>query len=93
MLEIKKISRGFQITLPKAFRDRYNLDIGDRVEIVEEDGRFTLYPFRSSHNPIHKLIQFLDELDDKAPSSSEEEILEQANQQRHLTRKSHENHH
>lgn len=93
MLEIKKICRGFQITLPKAFREKYHLDVGDRVEIVEENGKFTLYPFRSSLNPVHKLIHFLDQLDDQAPALSEEEIVKQTHEQRQLLRKAHEHHH
>ena len=39
---LRKNTRGYQITLPHEFRDRYHLHIGDHVEIIEKDGRLVI---------------------------------------------------
>ena len=33
--EVRRITRGFQVTLPKGFRERHGLKVGDIVEMVE----------------------------------------------------------
>jgi bifunctional DNA-binding transcriptional regulator/antitoxin component of YhaV-PrlF toxin-antitoxin module len=33
--DIRKVTRGFQITLPTSFRERCGVEIGDFVEVVE----------------------------------------------------------
>lgn len=41
---LKKITRGFQLTLPKGFREKFDLNEGDYLEVVEEDERLVLRP-------------------------------------------------
>lgn len=39
-MEVAKISKKGQITIPVSVRDRLRLNAGDKVLILEEDGRF-----------------------------------------------------
>ena len=41
---IRKITRGFQVTLPKGFRERHGLEVGDVVEMLEADGELRVQP-------------------------------------------------
>lgn len=42
--DIRKITRGFQVTLPKEFRERHGLEVGDVVEMVEAGGELRVQP-------------------------------------------------
>lgn len=42
--DVRKITRGFQVTLPRAFRERHGLKIGDVVEMVEINGILSVQP-------------------------------------------------
>ncbi len=42
--DIRKVTRGFQITLPTSFRERYGVEIGDFVEVVEVRGALMVRP-------------------------------------------------
>jgi AbrB family looped-hinge helix DNA binding protein len=42
------ISSKYQVVIPKAVRERYALLPGDKVEMVELDGRIELVPVRSA---------------------------------------------
>ncbi|MGN6671046.1 MAG: AbrB/MazE/SpoVT family DNA-binding domain-containing protein [Candidatus Nucleicultricaceae bacterium] len=61
MVKLRKISRGFQITLPQEFRDRHRLEIGDFIEVVEEGDRVVLKAFRAqeSESPVDKVLKLL----------------------------------
>lgn len=41
-MEVARISNKGQITIPMSVRDRLRLNIGDKVLILEEEGRFYL---------------------------------------------------
>ena len=41
---IRKVTRGFQITLPTSFRERYGLEVGDFVEVLEVAGTLLVRP-------------------------------------------------
>lgn len=49
---LRKITRGYQITLPSDFRDRYHLDIGDHVEIIEKDGQLLISPLQGERGKV-----------------------------------------
>lgn len=61
MVKLRKISRGFQITLPQEFRDRHCLEIGDFIEVIEEGDRVVLKAFRAqnSESPVDKVLKLL----------------------------------
>lgn len=42
-----QLGQGGAIALPKALRDRYNLQPGDQLELIDLDGVFLLSPERS----------------------------------------------
>lgn len=77
MLEIKKIVRGGQVTLPKAFREKYNLMEGDLIELIEQDGCLLLKPIKtlSKKNAAQKMLDFLNQAGDTFADLSEEELL------------------
>ena len=56
--DIRKITRGFQITLPKGFRERHGLEVGDVVETVEVDGELRVQPVEITRKRLQ------DELDE-----------------------------
>lgn len=61
MVKLRKISRGYQITLPQAFREHHNLQIGDFIEVIEEKDQILLKAFRmeARENPVDKMIKLL----------------------------------
>ncbi|MGJ8696758.1 MAG: AbrB/MazE/SpoVT family DNA-binding domain-containing protein [Verrucomicrobiaceae bacterium] len=40
------ISPKYQVVIPKAVRDHYALSPGDKIEVIELDGRIELVPIR-----------------------------------------------
>ncbi|MFK5923211.1 MAG: AbrB/MazE/SpoVT family DNA-binding domain-containing protein [Verrucomicrobiota bacterium] len=49
------ISPKYQVVIPKAVRERYSLTPGDKIEIIELEGRIELVPIR----PATELKGFL----------------------------------
>jgi len=41
-----KITRNFQVSIPKAIRDQLNLEEGDILEVEERDGEIVMVPKR-----------------------------------------------
>lgn len=41
---LRKIARGYQITLPSEFRNEFHLNVGNYVEVFEENGRLIIEP-------------------------------------------------
>jgi AbrB family looped-hinge helix DNA binding protein len=95
MFEFRKIARGYQITIPRSFREKFNIHIGDLIEFVEEDGQLIVKPVKKagSNNAVLKLLTFLDNADDSIKDMTEDEILKLANEQRKIARKSDASHH
>ena len=77
MLEIKKIVRGGQVTLPKAFREKYDLVEGDLIELIEQDGCLILKPIKSlgKKNAAQQLLDYLNQAGDKIANVSEDKLL------------------
>jgi len=42
ILGLSRLSAKFQVTIPKDARERFNLNAGDRILFVEEDGKLVL---------------------------------------------------
>lgn len=77
MLEFRKISRGYQVTLPHAFREKFHLEIGDLLEFIEKEDELIIKPLkaRTRENAAIQLINFLELSGDVINDMSEEEIL------------------
>lgn len=43
-MAVAKITRNFQVSIPKAVRDRLHLEEGDFVEVEERDGEIVMVP-------------------------------------------------
>ena len=43
-MELIKIQKKYQITLPKALREFYSLKVGDHISIEKKDGAISLVP-------------------------------------------------
>lgn len=56
---LRKINRGYQITLPPDFRDRYRLNIGDHVEMVEKNGLLVISPLGGRREKISRELATL----------------------------------
>jgi AbrB family looped-hinge helix DNA binding protein len=58
---LRKISRGYQITLPPAFRERFDLKIGDHIEIEEAGDHLVIFPLdrrrRQAAKELHELFK------------------------------------
>lgn len=82
---LKKIARGFQVTLPKEFREKYNLTEGDYLEASEENGAVIYRPVIIDRR---KLVAEMDEAlaklnkgDDEFADMDEEDVIKIANEQ------------
>ena len=89
---VRKITRGFQVTLPRSFRERYGLQIGDVVEMVERNGVLSVQPveLRRKHlqAALEDVFQQADAQGDASVSvNSEEEAMALAEQEIKQSRK------
>ncbi|MBF0635248.1 MAG: AbrB/MazE/SpoVT family DNA-binding domain-containing protein [Nitrospinae bacterium] len=82
---LKKIARGFQVTLPKDFREKYNLTEGDYLEASEENGAVIYRPVVIDRK---KLVAEMDEafakrdkVNDEFANMAEEDVIKIANEQ------------
>lgn len=89
MLEIRKLVRGGQITLPKIFREKYQLDEGSLVEIEEKNGCLILRPIKAiNKKDAGKLLKnLLQQTKDQMPNMTEDELLEYLHDERKKVRK------
>jgi len=44
-----KVTRKYQITIPKEIREKLGIKIGDRMLVKEEEGRIILIPIKPEH--------------------------------------------
>jgi len=62
MTTIVKITRKYQITIPKEIREKFNLRIGDLIEIKVEGERIILKPIvKRKKDPIEELLNLVKE--------------------------------
>ncbi|MGB9728161.1 MAG: AbrB/MazE/SpoVT family DNA-binding domain-containing protein [Nitrososphaeria archaeon] len=50
-----KVLQGYRITLPKDVRERWNLKVGEEVEILVEGSRLIVHPIKLPSDPIQLL--------------------------------------
>jgi AbrB family looped-hinge helix DNA binding protein len=74
---IRKINRSYQVTLPKAFRERFDLHTGDYLEIVEENNRVIITPVEVRRKQaVEELKEMLDKhVNPELSSLPEEEVM------------------
>lgn len=95
MLDYRKLTRNGQLTLPMWFRDKYQLESGVLVELVEVEGGILIKPMKAMHkkSAVQDLIDFLQTAGDRVKGKTEDEILEMINQEIKVVRKKDETHH
>ena len=75
-LTIKKISSGYQITIPNEFRKDNNLDIGSMVSIYAEGDRLIIQPFQYKSEALRKLKSLFDNTPEEFASLPEKKVSE-----------------
>lgn len=73
-MEIARMTEGGQIVLPVSVRRRLNLKGGDKVAIVEEDGRLCL--MNAGLAAYKQVVRAFEGEAEKAGFHSEEELME-----------------
>lgn len=88
---LRKIARGFQVTLPKEFREKYNLTEGDYLEAREENGAVIYQPVTIDRKKIaaemDNVFARLDKVNDEFTGMSEDEIMAVVDEQIQEVRK------
>lgn len=71
-MEVSRISSKGQVTIPKAIRERLNLEEGDKVAFIEENGKIII-----TKSSVVALKEFLNTMNKEAESKgvTEEELL------------------
>ena len=61
-MQVVKITRKYQITIPKEVREKLNLHIGDLLKVEVEDDKIILKPIiKRRRNPIEELLNLVKE--------------------------------
>ncbi|MEO5357445.1 MAG: AbrB/MazE/SpoVT family DNA-binding domain-containing protein [Nitrospirae bacterium YQR-1] len=81
---VRKISRGFQITIPQTLREALGLHIGDMIEFEQKDDVFILRPVEVIRRKA--MVEQLKKVLDSQPENefshlSEDEIMAIANEE------------
>ena len=72
----RKINRGYQFTLPQAFRDAYHLQVGDYLKVHEANGKLVIEPVTLvPKNPEQALRSLFDSSTNHFDDLSEDDIL------------------
>jgi len=89
-MSIKKINRSFQFTIPRGFREKFELSEGDYLEVIEEKNSLVIRPVEIIRkSPSDKLNQVLKKSSKHEWSSlPEDEVLKRVNKEIKQTRKS-----
>lgn len=81
---LKKIARGFQVTIPRGFREKYHLSEGDYLEASEENGAVVYRPVVIDRKKLvaemDEALAKLDKVEDEFSGMSEEEAIKTANE-------------
>lgn len=81
---IRKISRGFQVTIPQEFREELGLKIGDMVEFEKNEDGLTVKPVEiiKRSNIVKSLKKVLSgQQDNDFSNLSEDEIMDIVNKE------------
>lgn len=84
----RKVNRGFQITLPPEFRDKYDLKIGSTLCLSLEDNKLIVTPYIDDKTHALKRLQMIFAEIDKLPQlpQSEDELYDLLDTERKSTR-------
>jgi AbrB family looped-hinge helix DNA binding protein len=88
--EVRKITRGFQITIPQDFRKQNNIKEGDFIEVSLQGNKMIIEPISiKKKNPLDNLKSlFQSQPKDKFfDTKSEEEIMDTVNSEIKSSRK------
>lgn len=89
---LRKISRGFQITLPPQFREQLGLRIGDHVRIEQAGEKLIVTPLHTRRQRLaEELAKALSEQVDSEESFDEEQAMQFAIDQIRQYRRAHKN--
>ena len=78
---IKKISAGYQITIPTDFRKTHNLDIGSMISIHAEGNKLIIEPFSHKSKALQALQSLFGNTPDKFKNLSEQEVSKTVDQE------------
>lgn len=72
-MEVSRISSKGQVTIPKAIRERLNVDEGDKLAFIEDNGKIVI-----TKSSVVALRQFLDSMSKEAQEKgiTEEMLLD-----------------
>jgi len=56
-----KVLPGYKITIPKEVRERWNLKVGDEIEIMIEGSKLTLRPVKLIRDPVLGMLGIIGE--------------------------------
>lgn len=88
---IRKIARGYQVTLPPEFRKEHHLDVGDYVELQEKNGKLIIEPIEIKRKSVAKQFDNIFASQKEHPAfakKTEEEIISLVRKEIKATRKS-----
>lgn len=83
---IKKISAGYQITIPTDFRKTHNLDIGSMISIHTDGNKLVIEPFSHKSEALQALQSLFAATPDKFKNLSEQKVSETVAQEIKLSR-------
>ena len=62
MAFLVKITRKYQITIPKEIREKLNLRVGDLLKVELEDGKIVLRPLiKREKDPLEEMLNLVKE--------------------------------
>jgi len=71
-----KILSGYRITIPKEVRERWDLEIGDEIEITIEGSKLILRPIKLTRDPVLGMLDIIGEEEIKLKEPEEAVIKE-----------------
>lgn len=95
MLDYRKLTRNGQLTLPSWFREKYHLETGELIELIEQKDGLLIRPLKpiKKTSAVQELIQILNTAGDKIEELKEEEVLKLVEQELKAIRKKNETNH
>ncbi|MBS0271158.1 MAG: AbrB/MazE/SpoVT family DNA-binding domain-containing protein [Proteobacteria bacterium] len=95
MLDYRKLTKNGQLTLPMWFRDKYHLETGELIELLEVEEGLLIKPFKmiDKNSAVQDVIRILNAAGDKMKDMKEEEVMKLVGQEIKNIRRKDENSH
>lgn len=74
--QVRKITTGYQVTIPNNFRKNHNLNIGSMVSIYTDGEKLIIEPFQHKSEALRKLKALFNDVPKEFKQLSESEISE-----------------